>query len=502
MLDNINLIDEDYKTVRKDSRVSSNQIKTRQSSFNAISKNWTGFRVSLLKQKLERVQKEMEEAQTKISSDGADVDALSREIEEKNAVITRLEEKIRVLAKDSVPSSYVTSRAIKLSNRKDMFNNLVANGKNAYQTMEKEDIVSVVDNDVNDEIDVEKIASNDEEIISSNVENAMSSSESQSVAPITRDDISSIIDKAYSETYSGDYSPVEISPEDVEKEVSSVKPETEVEVETKADVFDTQMEEKPVEDTYAVDRINRDEIEATVNEKLSNLDFMNAGVSRNEAASAKIDNYDEDGFPKAKMEEDIKDERLSDIFDSINIPQAVTFNAKAVDSIKPKEETDREDIVVVPSREEEKEQDLHFDYSDATEKDVVRASQIETSADGLEALKMRVLELKEKNKQSKMDLDETRREQSEEAQRAMDIQKAAEEKEQSFQASLSKFRDYCEALEQDTEINESLLADARTDIESNRRLIEAKQAEIEDYDRKMMEIDSYISPEAINVRLR
>ena len=160
----------------------------------------------------------------------------------------------------------------------------------------------------------------------------------------------------------------------------------------------------------------------------------------------------------------------------------------------------REDVVVVPDRDEEK--DLHFDYSDATEKDIVAATKVERSASGLEALKARALALKEKNRQSKLELDEARREQNEEAQRALEIKNAAQAKEKEYQDSLSKLEDYCEALEKDTEINMNLAAVAKTDIECNRRFIEGKQAEIEDFDQKMDEIDSTISPEAINVRPR
>ena len=245
-------------------------------------------------------------------------------------------------------------------------------------------------------------------------------------------------------------------------------------------------------------------------------------VTKNETTAARVDRYDGNGLPKYRRPAivDITDEEIARARENIEYDRyekkyaedwekklssvAINRPSANVDNVvlpQAKVETNvREDVVVVPDRDEEK--DLHFDYSDATEKDIVAATKVERSASGLEALKARALALKEKNRQSKLELDEARREQNEEAQRALEIKNAAQAKEKEYQDSLSKLEDYCEALEKDTEINMNLAAVAKTDIECNRRFIEGKQAEIEDFDQKMDEIDSTISPEAINVRPR
>ena len=126
----IELIDGgNYGLVRKD-RISSNQIKTRPASFNAISKVWNDFR---LKFYTDRLNAEKESALTQ----EFDVDDKSRltnqaveQINNKSLVIARLEEKIKILSKESVPANYVDNRAIKL--RTKMMNNLVNNCGNAY----------------------------------------------------------------------------------------------------------------------------------------------------------------------------------------------------------------------------------------------------------------------------------------------------------------------------------------------------------------------------------
>ena len=291
------------------------------------------------------------------------------------------------------------------------------------------------------------------------------------------------------------------------------------------------MFDEPEEKEDDIPIISREEVEAAVNQKLREQ-MDETRVSQNEAASAKTNRYDENGFPKRREREayvPMTDEQIEQAKENIeyekyekkyaddaakksrdSIKDEVTRIANSRDYIRkpassindivmPKVEAYRGEAIVVPDRDEQR--DLHFDYSNATAKDVVNAVKVETSAEGLEALKARALKLKEKDRQSKDHLDNARRAQADQAQRALDIKNAAQVKEQKYRERLSKFKDYCDALEQDIEINVNLAAVAENDVECNRRFIEGKQAEMEDYDRKMEEIDEYISPEAINVRI-
>ena len=503
---------------------------------------------------------------------------------ELNATIARLEEKINILSRGGVPTNYVENRAIKL--RKKMMDSLMYNTSGIYANetdkydsvgnggFYKEDIASAMAaaGDTND-IDVSKISEENDSAISSEVSDAF----------VSREDIKSVIDDNLAKV---DSEVREISPEDVEKAVtsSSMFDEPEEKEDTDmfedpsvhdakegrfihSDMFDEPEEEKeeadmfedpsvhdakegrfihsdmfdepeeesssmfdePEEDDIPI--ISREEVEAAVNQKLREQ-MDDTRVSQNEAASAKTNRYDENGFPKRREREayvPMTDEQIEQAKENIeyekyekkyaddaakksrdSIKDEVTRIANSRDYIRkpassindivmPKVEAYRGEAIVVPDRDEQR--DLHFDYSNATAKDVVNAVKVETSAEGLEALKARALKLKEKDRQSKDHLDNARRAQADQAQRALDIKNAAQVKEQKYRERLSKFKDYCDALEQDIEINMNLAAVAENDVECNRRFIEGKQAEMEDYDRKMEEIDAYISPEAINVRI-
>ena len=542
MKDAINLIDIEDKTVRKDSILSSNQIKTRKTSFSAISGNWKKFRISLLSKKLERVKSELAGEHQKIVSAGTNENVDYSKAMELNATIARLEEKINILSRGGVPTNYVENRAIKL--RKKMMDSLMYNTSGIYANetdkydsvgnggFYKEDIASAMAaaGDTND-IDVSKISEENDSAISSEVSDAF----------VSREEIKSVIDDNLAKV---DSEVREISPEDVEKTVTSSSMFDEPE-EEKADMFEdpsvhdakegrfihSDMFDEPEEKEDDIPIISREEVEAAVNQKLREQ-MDETRVSQNEAASAKTNRYDENGFPKRREREayvPMTDEQIEQAKENIeyekyekkyaddaakksrdSIKDEVTRIANSRDYIRkpassindivmPKVEAYRGEAIVVPDRDEQR--DLHFDYSNATAKDVVNAVKVETSAEGLEALKARALKLKEKDRQSKDHLDNARRAQADQAQRALDIKNAAQVKEQKYRERLSKFKDYCDALEQDIEINMNLAAVAENDVECNRRFIEGKQAEMEDYDRKMEEIDEYISPEAINVRI-
>ena len=524
MLDAINLIDIEDKTVKKDSRLSSNQIKTRQSSFKSISGYWKKFRISLLSKKLDKMKDELVTEKYKVDSSQRLTEKSEEKIIKKTNAIANLEEKIKILSRENVPSNYVRNRAIKL--RKSMIENLVANSKNAYS----------VGLDNYDKVFSDEVVSNESSVAPAEFAMAAAGNTAVNVEPdiktfgeesmfINRDDIKSAIEAGFSkikEEAEAEKAEVkQISPETVENVVTGRSMFDDPEEETTSEVVSSGMFDEPEQVTTSevVTSSMFDDPEENTNRSQITDEIK---VTKNETTAARVDRYDGNGLPKYRRPAivDITDEEIARARENIEYDRyekkyaedwekklssvAINRPSANVDNVvlpQAKVETNvREDVVVVPDRDEEK--DLHFDYSDATEKDIVAATKVERSASGLEALKARALALKEKNRQSKLELDEARREQNEEAQRALEIKNAAQAKEKEYQDSLSKLEDYCEALEKDTEINMNLAAVAKTDIECNRRFIEGKQAEIEDFDQKMDEIDSTISPEAINVRPR
>ena len=585
MLDAINLIDIEDKTVKKDSRLSSNQIKTRQSSFKSISGYWRKFRISLLSKKLDKMKDELVTEKYKVDSSKRLTEKSEEKIIKKTNAIANLEERIKILSREDVPSNYVRNRAIKL--RKSMIENLVANSRSAYSVgLDNYDKVfsdEVVSNVNSFDPGVAMAAAAGNTAVAVDAEPDIKTFGEESMF-INRGDIKSAIeagfDKIKAEAVEEQAEVKQISPETVENVVTGRSmfddPEETVtdevvssgmfddpeevatsevvssgmfddpeevatnevvssgmfddpeDIATTNEIVSSGMFDAPEETATSEvvssgmfdapeENINRSQITEEIDNK-----FNEMKVTKNEATTARVERYDGNGLPKYRRPAivDITDEELAKARENIEFDKyekkyaeewekklssvAINKPSEGVASVvlpQAKVETaEREDIVVVPDRDEEK--DLHFDYSDATEKDIVAATKVERSASGLEALKARALALKEKNKQSKQLLDEARRAQNEEAQRALEIKNAAQAKEKEYQDSLSKLNDYCEALEEDTEINMNLAAVAKTDTECNRRFIREKQAEIEDYDSKMDEIDSYISPEAINVRPR
>ena len=558
MLDAINLIDIEDKTVKKDSRLSSNQIKTRQSSFKSISGYWKKFRISLLNKKLDKMKDELVTEKYKVDSSQRLTEKSEEKIIKKTNAIANLEEKIKILSRENVPSNYVRNRAIKL--RKSMIENLVANSKNAYS----------VGLDNYDKVFSDEVVSNESSVAPAEFAMAAAGNTAVNVEPdiktfgeesmfINRDDIKSAIEAGFSkikEEAEAEKAEVkQISPETVENVVTGRSMFDDPEEETTSEVVSSGMFDEPEQVTTSEvvssgmfdepEQVTTSEVvssgmfdepeQVATSEVVTSSMFDDPEentnrsqitdeikVTKNETTAARVDRYDGNGLPKYRRPAivDITDEEIARARENIEYDRyekkyaedwekklssvAINRPSANVDNVvlpQAKVETNvREDVVVVPDRDEEK--DLHFDYSDATEKDIVAATKVERSASGLEALKARALALKEKNRQSKLELDEARREQNEEAQRALEIKNAAQAKEKEYQDSLSKLEDYCEALEKDTEINMNLAAVAKTDIECNRRFIEGKQAEIEDFDQKMDEIDSTISPEAINVRPR
>lgn len=146
----IELIDgSKYGIVRKD-RISSNQIKTRPASFNAISKVWNDFCLQFYTNKLNS-EKEAALTQNYAVDNNSNLTPNAIEqINNKSLIIARLEEKIKILSKQNVPTNYVDNRAIKLRNK--MMNNLVINCNNAY-SIGTDKMDAVFGQEVNSELD-------------------------------------------------------------------------------------------------------------------------------------------------------------------------------------------------------------------------------------------------------------------------------------------------------------------------------------------------------------
>ena len=620
MMDTINLLDGNYGTIKRDSRISSNRLKTKPSSFQFILGHWNKFRLSRAEINLENMKEDLVFDSYTAGSDSRISPSSDKKITKRSKKIAELEEKIMVLSNKTVPSNYVNSRAIKL--RRNMMSNLRYNTEGVYSVPEENfnkifeeeapkvggypgditvDAMKSFNNvELNNNIELEKISEDNGSDLANEVNEALVADpvvepvsnegfvpvvsdmeavvennveESEVQEPVV-DVVPAIVEKHIPEENAvGNFDAIEndsiaeialpkeiqasgepvqenvtlVSPEDVAEvvnsafnEVSIENPDASVEPvipvvspeEIQAEVGPAE-EKKIVEDEQsATEAIDYDVIKEEIDDALDKIK-----VTQNESEETKIDNFDSNDDNKQRYnytpmtDEEISEAREKieyDKYQNIFANRWDELNEKNVKDDSPREESISEPIrevpIVVPNKDEiqpvnvkeineyqedeiedfvfaDTNEELHFDYSEATQEDVAKAISFETSGSGLEALKQRALKLKEENQKSKEASDEAIRQQREIAEKALDTRRQSEKKREAYEEKYRKLEDFCSALEEDTKINLSSAKAARDNAENNRKFIESTEAEMLDLDDMMNEIDSIISPEATNVRL-
>lgn len=135
-LDNIDYVERDYDRCIRTAKP--RLIKARMSSFGSIADRFNNFRIKQLEKKLEKMKNQTLEG--KYTNDN-----FSKKLDNKSKAIAKLEEKIMILAKEDVPTDYVSKRAIKL--KKAMIANLTHNSGMFY-TIGLENKNEVFENDL------------------------------------------------------------------------------------------------------------------------------------------------------------------------------------------------------------------------------------------------------------------------------------------------------------------------------------------------------------------
>ena len=176
------------------------QIKTRNSSFQSILGRFRSFRIKLLERKLDRMKdKALNSVYTERNFDS--------KLTKKSEAIARLEEKIKVLSREEVPTNYVDNRAIKL--KQSMIENLQRKVGFIYSVdaTKKEEIfaseapvvemptvlATAASKDNNSELDIDTI---DRQTIVDTINEGFSNEEAIADAPtINRDEIKDVVDE-------------------------------------------------------------------------------------------------------------------------------------------------------------------------------------------------------------------------------------------------------------------------------------------------------------------
>jgi len=197
-------------------------------------------------------------------------------------------------------------------------------------------------------------------------------------------------------------------------------------------------------------------------------------------------------------------------FEDIFQPAA---NSKIDNDETPVIEEARDFPVVVPERQmgvmvdakekEPEEENLSFDYSEATFGDVVSALDKVSSSKDVSALMSRAKELLQEQRNLFEEQAKTKREKEaaealveERARKAREAQENAEKVYKMAEDSLRALADYNAALEEDCQFNQKKTEEATQDAESNMKFIDEQNAKVDAAMAIIEEVNAVVSPEA------
>jgi len=474
MMDNADFVDQDL-VVQERNNLGSNRIRLKQLSFAGVTKAWNDYRRSKLTADLREMEDKLAASVAFTDSEGNMLESEKAKILEKTEAIARLEEQIRVIDREDVPQDFVKSRAIKLQN--SWLENCRYNGTSAYSVglANKDKLFGVEETPAEPELALDDTA----EITSAEME----------------------------------------TPEEV---VDAVEASERTE--------ESELEEQVLSDLTADlgdntdDGPTLDEISAEINRALDSLsdtvDTPDISVSKNAGAAARIDKYEE-------QEKPIKLELPTISFDDIFSASSSSKDDMESGLDKPLitvAEDDRQ-AVVVPERQEESglenevdiaEQivgdvfetepispeislptdvatDLAFDYTEATEGDVVKAASRNLSARNFAALKNRVLELEQQRQASRDKRKDAEKRAQEASDRAAEAKKVAKEKQAQYDRKVAEINRYIESLEELRDSDEKHAEIAANDERSSERFISQQYSIVDSIDEAMQEMDSLLS---------
>lgn len=509
----------------------SRQIKTRRLSFDNILDKFNKFRISMLQGKLD---KKVEKALTQ----GYTQENYESKISKNAEIIARLEEKIKVLSKEDVPTDYVARRAIKL--RKSMIDNLTYN-TGVYYTVGMENYDEVmgagIENDevvVSDENDgipfkpIEEASVNDDALLAAAIPNGNGKID---VVPnnVERQAIVDAVNSSFDDVREDNEAPV-ISSDDV-KDNQSLNNEDAV--------------EEPVIDTESVRKAVDEAFKKLDNEKVDENDSINKNiddeidrirVSRNSAKAVNAEQFDENGnrirrkkYNYTPMtDEEIREAQIKLGFDehgnlisngkrASNVSTAsIVGEPKMYSQPKPnisdvfvpvdRDKQVRDIPIVVKDRDESS---LGLDLEDGNnmfeiinqdesniekeEKPVTRVSDSSNmTIDDYTALKEKILFLQKQRETTQMNKDDAQRRVKESAAREEEARKMYELSQANYNERMKKLRDYAASLEAVCSENEREAAAAEQKVKESEDLALDQQKKADRTNQIIGEIDQMI----------
>ena len=533
--DNFELVDRDYENCLREEYP--RQIKNRNSSYNSIYQRFTNFRIKCLKNKLES----MKDAAL---TDGYTKSNYEKKIDKKSKAIARLEEKINILSRNSVPANYVQKRAIKL--KKKMFDNLKYNTQNMYSIgLENKEIVfgeeepiNVVSTDldrktIEDSINAEFSNMNSEEdkMDRESIENAVNEEFAQLNADeLNRDGIEDSINSEFAKVSELDRNVIEnsineefaqLNNEDSEMEEYTSGKET-IGAEDIKDVINEsfekyepeipEMQEKTYAENENSNEINIEEPEMqektyAENENSNKINIEEPEmrhISQNNSFSARLSRYDNEGNEKEYYEyvpmtdEEIRESQIKLGFDEngniIDQPKDTTERkvgtASLVDSNIVIPDFNLNDILVPPKKDINHSREIPIVVN---ERDEETRDQHETATiDDYNSLREKILYLKQQQEITRKHREDAQKNAEKTAEQAKEMLEMFEESEKNYAQSIDMLKAYSQELEEDCNRNRERAEAAENDARKNNDFINSHKEKVDYNNRIINEIDSII----------
>lgn len=441
-MDNIILKDCDLTLPKKGLPSSSNQIRLMRTTFNSVINKWNNARFS----------------------------SLQEPVKVGESVIDRMNNKINVLISES---SFKAggNRPLKINVNK-MFNNIVSNvGKMA---------------DVKDDIDLfsDTIIGGIPEINDDSIKNEI---DVVKTADLNSDQLARDVQETMNEPVNIEVADVPVFDSNVEKEITR----SDINVNEDVSNFVIPREEHIFPNNNVVNIDKFDEFGNIKNddEKQEYHNEVPIGEKAEEdnSSSLNFDSVNVDTIPKIVINEneseiktEIPEEDNTFVIrggeDTIIVPD-IKQEERFVSQIKEESPVNEASIDEYVS-EDIKDDNIHFDYSEATKEDVEKAISFETSTEGLKALKERAIKLQEEMKKSEEEKIAAEMEQRKLAEEASAIRRKKE-------AKIQEFEDWVAALQEAIKVNRDSTEALKNDALNNEKFIKSSEAEILDLEGMM-----------------
>ena len=546
MRDGINFLDADYEVMPLEKKP--RQIRTKSTSFSQIKKYFNDFRIRLLTKKLEREKdKAVTEAYPEKFTEKDDERMMKRA-----TTIARLEQKIKILDGLSVPVDYIDRRAIKI--KKAMMKNISYTSGNIYTVgIENKDAVF----EATKQPEVEPMDPELQKDIAANVQKIMDEKKEEERQQQVQVEDEPVVNEPV-------VRPVKVEQVKAQEKVPSYTPSPVTKAEIRAEIDEefkklagkakkvADVQDKKVEQPH----INLDEIKASIDEAFSEAqkdkvvpeatigtaevkdvveesfesvdvdskislgdikteidEAMERVVSKNGAASAKVDRFNEDGSRRENYnytpmtDEEIRAAQANIEYDKYEeiyrVQNQIKFEtAEFKDIFKPAdaegkfnveepvvEQPVREVPVVVPEVDGERFVSKPHIVEDAVPSVVSRPTTIEEFS----ALKAKVEELKKKLAESESKKNTAIRFAERTSSRAEEIKRITIDSEKAYQDRIASLQLLAKTLEENCKLNETAAHAATKDAECNERFISSQLAKKDQFDEAISQVDSFLN---------